>query len=102
MGPLARNFNQLNSSDDDGDDDTPLAGIAIEEYIDKLCLHAGESAQPKIHDIILDSGSEINCVYQQFLIDVREGVRGFKGLSRDKTKLTKVGTLEGVLLLPVK
>jgi hypothetical protein len=34
-------------------------------------------------------------MHPQFLIDIREGSGGFKGLSGDKTKLTKVGTLVG-------
>jgi hypothetical protein len=95
-GHLACDCDQNDSGDENGDDDeTPLAGIAIEEYVSKLCLHSGEGAKPKRHKIILDSGSEVNCVHLQFLVDIRDTVSGFKGLLGDETKLTKIGTLVG-------
>eukprot|EP00557_Chaetoceros_sp_GSL56_P005694 CAMPEP_0176500028 /NCGR_PEP_ID=MMETSP0200_2-20121128/13286_1 /TAXON_ID=947934 /ORGANISM="Chaetoceros sp., Strain GSL56" /LENGTH=1532 /DNA_ID=CAMNT_0017898575 /DNA_START=170 /DNA_END=4768 /DNA_ORIENTATION=+ len=95
-GHLARDCDQLESGDEDGDDDgTPVAGVSIEDYIEQLCMRTGEKSRPKKHEVILDTGSEINCVHPQFLVDIRDSVGGFKGLSGDRTKVTKVGALAG-------
>jgi hypothetical protein len=49
----------------------------------------------KYYEVILDSGSQVNIIHPRFLRDVREGHGGCKGLFGSKTKLTKVGMLEG-------
>ena len=55
----------------------------------------GNSDTVKYYEVILDSGSQINIVHPRFLRDVREGHGGCKGLFGSKTRLTKVGMLEG-------
>jgi hypothetical protein len=49
----------------------------------------------KYHEVILDSGSQINIVHPRFLHDVCDGHGGCKGLFGEKTNLTKVSFLEG-------
>ena len=59
------------------------------------CLVASSGDAVKYHEVILDSGSQVNIIHPRFLRDVREGHGGCKGLFGSKTNLTKVGMLEG-------
>jgi Reverse transcriptase (RNA-dependent DNA polymerase). len=59
------------------------------------CLAASSGDAVKYYEVILDSGSQVNIIHPRFLRDVREGHGGCKGLFGSKTKLTKVGMLEG-------
>ena len=59
------------------------------------CLTTGSGDTIKYYEVILDSGSQVNVIHPRFLCDVHEGHGGCKGLFSSKTKLTKVGMLEG-------
>ena len=49
----------------------------------------------KYYEVLLDSGSQVNIIHPRFLHNLHEGYGGCKGLFGSKTKLTKVGMLEG-------
>lgn len=99
VGHMARDC--VKYDDDSEEDDEPIAGVAIEEIIesaddDVQCLYGGDSEErPRKNEILLDSGSQINCVHPRFLVNLRNGTGGFKGLSGDKTSTTQIGTLRG-------
>jgi hypothetical protein len=80
--------------DEDASDADDLVGVT--QY-DGECLSTsnGNGDAVKYYEVILDSGSQINIVHPRFLRDVREGHGGCKGLFGSKTRLTKVGMLEG-------
>jgi hypothetical protein len=110
FGHMARDCEEFVDTDGDDepiagvavaeDDDLPFAGVAVvaeEKSSDdsEKCMYGGARERPKSHEIILDSGSEINCVHPKFLVNLRSGDGGFKGLSGEKTSVTKIGTLLG-------
>ena len=79
----------------DEEDEEPLAGTTLKDNED--CFQAGPEKGRNfyMYEILLDSGSQVNCVHPRFLSEVREGTGGFRGLSGARTKVNKVGRLAG-------
>ena len=49
----------------------------------------------KYYEVLLDSGSQVNIIHPRFLCNIHAGYGGCEGLFGSKSKLTKVGMLEG-------
>jgi hypothetical protein len=70
-GHFARNCPENESDDDDG-----LAGMTLKD--DGDCFAMGREF--RMYEILLDSGSQVNCVHPTFLQSLRDRYWGFRGL----------------------
>lgn len=80
-----------NESDDEDQFARPMLTVLIKDEGD--CFAAGTGGRKNLcmYEIILDSGSQVNCMHPRFLQDLREGYGGFRGLYGTGKEINKIG-----------
>jgi Arginine methyltransferase-interacting protein, contains RING Zn-finger len=78
---------------EDDDDEDGLVGMTLKD--DENCFAASTKRDFYMYEIMLDSGSQVNCVHPRFLENLREGQGGFRGLYGPGKRTNTVGMLPG-------